>query len=613
MSDTLFRYYEEELTGFRQRGREFGEAYPSAAGRLRLDRSQHADPHVERLIQSFSFMNARIRKKLDDDFPELTDALLSILYPHYIAPTPSMATVQFKPEPANLPPSGATITRHSNIRTQAFGGVPCRYRTSYPVELWPVEITKAKMVTAPFPDTMQPPADANGAISLTLNVTGGHVFNSLALKNLRIHFDGESQFVAQLYEIIFNQCVSVEFRSTLDPSNSFSLAPEACIAPVGFSSSEAIVPYPKNSFVGYQLLTELFTFPEKFAYADLSGFQEVAARHMGNQIEVTFFISNAPARMASAIDQNAFKLGCTPVVNLFERICEPIQLSQKKVRYRVTPDVHHPDAYEVYSVDSVRSADPHNERVYHPFYSFQKPVSGEGSDAFWYGSRKESLRPRDDGTDVFLHFVDPNFDPRVPAEAALTVFATCTNRDMPVHLQAGREKLRFQLEAAIPVKSIECLHYPTAPLRASLGRKAQWQLISHLSLNHLSISDSEHALDSLKQILRLYDFSDRNSDSQRSATNRQMIEGINSISSRRVTRRIGSPADSAFCRGLQLEMNLDEEKYIGIGAFLFASVMRHFFGKYASINSFAELVATTQQREQPLRHWAPVTGEEQVV
>lgn len=613
MSDTLYRYYEEELVGFHQRASDFSQKYPSAAGQLRLDPTQSADPHVERLIQSFSFLNARIRKKLDDDFPELTDALLSILYPHYIAPIPSMATIQFEPESSNLQSNGLTIERHSGLHTEPINGVPCRFRTCYPVELWPVELVESRLFTAPFPESMRLPEGAKAALSITLKSTGGMSFDSLSLEDLRLHLNGDSNFTAKLYELIFNQTVSVEFRSKQDDSNSFELAPEDCIRPVGFGPNDSILPYPKNSFVGYQLLTELFTFPQKFAYVDLGGFQRVAAQNMGRSIEIRFYLKEVPARMESELTVDAFKLGCTPVVNLFERICEPIQLSYKKSKYRVTPDVHHPQGFEIHTIDEVKSADPHNQRTYHPFYSFQKPIDENASDSFWYASRNASHSANDDGSDVSLHLVDPGFDPCVPAEAALTVYATCTNRDLPIQLQHSRSQRKFNLEAAIPLQSIRCLGHPTTPLRTPMRRMAHWKLISHLTLNHLSIADSDDSLDSLKQMLRLYDFSDRDSSSKLTAVNRQMVEGITGIKSRRVTRRLGSSSDGAFCRGMQIEMNLDEEKYIGIGAFLFASVMRQFFTKYASINSFVELLVTTDQRELPLRHWAPLVGEERVI
>lgn len=613
MSDTLYRYYEEELTAFRQRGREFSESFPAAAGQLHLDRSQNADPHVERLIQSFAFLNARIRKKLDDDYPELTDALLSIVYPHYLAPVPSTATIQFLPESANLQANGRVIERHSSLYSKPVDGVPCRFRTCYPVALWPVEILEANVYTAPFPENMTLPDHARAAIKLTLKTTGANSFNGLSLEQLRFHLDGEPQFVAKMYELLFNQAVQVEFRSHSDDQNAFRLNARSCIGEVGFERDQSLLPYPANSFVGYQLLTELFSFPEKFAYFDLSGFDRVAAQNMGDQIDVTFFVKQLPNRIESEIHSSSFKLGCTPVVNLFERICEPIQLNHKKVKYRVTPDVHHHQGFEIYSIDSVKSADPHNERIYHPFYSFQKPVHGQGSEAFWYASREESTAPGDEGTNVNLHLVDPNFNPHVPAEAALTTVALCTNRDLPMRLQFGREKLHFELESAFPLKSIVCLHHPTVPLRARSGLSAQWQLVSHLTLNHLSLTNSDDALDSLKQMLRLYDFADRNADSRRSAVNRQMVEGMKNISSRRVTRRLGTSSNSAFCRGMQIQMKLDEEKYIDVGAFLFASVMRHFFTKYASINSFVELKVLTERLDEPLRHWPPLVGEEQVI
>lgn len=612
MSDTLYRYYEEELVGFRQEAKDFSDRYPAAAGRLRLDASQSADPHVERLIQSFSFLNARIRKKLDDDYPELTDSLLSILYPHFLAPVPSMTTAQFHAEPSNLQPTGMKIEKHSSLRTKPVNGVPCRFRTAYPIDLWPIEITDARLMSAPFPEGFHLPQGAVAALKIQLTCTGGMRFEDLSLDSLRMHFDGDSQLVGKIYELIFNQTLQVSFESTEDrnDANRFLLNPEDCIHPVGFTAEEALLPYPKNSFVGFQLLTELFAFPAKFAYMDLSGFRQVAGAAMGKQIEVTFFLSRVHERLEQEINNNTFRLGCTPIVNLFEKICEPIQLSQKKYRYKLTPDVHHPDGMEVYSVDTIKSADPHNTRIYHPFYSFHRPNTCEETQAFWYASRSESLAAGDAGTDVYLHTVDPDFDPRVPAESALTAIATCTNRDLPLQLQHVGDKLTFELEAAIPLRSVNCLQHPTSPLRAPMRRKAHWKLVSHLTLNHLSIVESDDSLDSLRQMLSLYDFSDANSSSKLTAINRQMAEGIRNVSSRRVTRRIGTNDDSSFCRGLQIALDLDEEKYIGVGSFLFSSVIRHFFTKYASINSFVELVVTTKQREQPLKHWDPLVGNE---
>ena len=613
MSDTLYRYYEEELVGFHRQAQDFRAKYPAAAGQLRLGSNQSADPHVERLIQSFSFLNARIRKKLDDDFPELTDALLSILYPHYIAPVPSIATVQLQPESSNLQPTGLEVPRHSGLRTAPVDGVPCRFRTCYPVKLWPVEISSTQVYTAPFPDWIHLPTGCSAMMSITLQATGGHSFAGLDLQQLRFHLNGDQQFVAKLYQLIFNDTVSVEFCDPGDEKNRIALNPDNYLSQVGFSADEALLPYPKNSFVGYQLLTELFSYPQKFAYFDLGGFAETRRFSLARELQIRFYLKSTPDRFETELTKDAFKLGCTPIVNLFKKICEPISLTQKKFKYRVTPDVHHPESFEVYSIDRLECADPHNQKIYHPFYSFQKPLNKDGTETFWYASRVESQLPNDHGSDNYLHLVDPDFDPTVPAEAAMTVTATCTNRDLPIQLQQSHVPIDFTFDSAIPLKKVECLSAPSTPLRSSLRRRAHWKLISHLTLNHLSIANTEDALDSLKQILHLYDFSSRESCSRLAALNQQMVEGIKSIQSRRVTRRIGNNCDGAFCCGMQIEINLDEDKYIGVGAFLFSSVLRHFFTKYSSINSFVELLVKTEQRNEPLRHWPHLLGEEQVL
>ncbi len=614
MSDTLYRFYEEELVGFRQESAAFSERYPAAAGRLRLDRGLSSDPHVERMIQSFAFLNARIRKKLDDDFPELTDGLLGLLYPHFLAPVPSMTTIQMEMEPANSLATGVFVERHTPLHTQAVEGVPCRFRTCYPTTLWPLQVADAKLETAPFARDMDLPSGATACLTLQLNCMPGFQFRDLSLEQLRLHLDGDPRMVGKLYELLFQQTVQVGFAAVGENQHQpeLRLDPHRCLTPVGFAPDEALLPYPATSFVGFQLLSELFAFPSKFAYVDLAGFGQVAQGEFGSRVEVKFYLAKAPDRLEQEIHRDTFRLGCTPVINLFERICEPIQLSHKKQKYKVVPDVHHPQGFEVVSIGRVCSADPHKETTFAPFYSFQRAGTCQASEAFWYASRSESLVAGDEGTDVHLHLVDPDFDPRVPAEAALTVTALCTNRNLATRLLNHHPQVDFELEAAIPLRRIGVLQEITEPLRAPLRRRAHWSLVSHLTLNHLSITDSEDGLAALKQMLQLYDFSDRNSNARLAAVNRQMVNGVTGISHRRVTRRIGGSQEGAFCRGLQVCMELDEEQYLGIGAYLFASVMRQFFSKYTSINSFVELLVRSQQREEPLGHWPPLAGTERV-
>lgn len=618
MSETLYRYYERELLFIRQMAQEFARQYPAAASRLMLEPNRSVDPHVERLLEGFSFLTARIQQKLDDDFPELTDALLGVLYPHYLRPIPSFGIVEFQGDAANAQPSGLDIPRGSKLHTRKFEELACQFRTCYGVTLWPVELTEARLQSPPFPPGLQPPAQTAAVLRLSLSCQGDMRFTNLELETLRLHLYGDNQLVPRLYELIFNHTLQVAIRSTDTTANvpPVILTPEECLKQVGFERDEGLLPYPPQSFLGYRLLTELFAFPQKFLFVDLAGWRQVAAAGMGRQVEVVLYLDRTLPNLEQEVDRETFRLGCTPIVNLFEQTCEPVALTHARTEYRVTPDVHHPRGMEVYSIDEVTAADPRSTTEFQPFYTLKHENSWSGSRtrrAFWHSSRRASLVDGDPGTEVHLNLVDLDFNPRLPADAVLIVRSTCTNRNLPLMLQQAGDALAFELEAAVPLAGIRTLRTPTAPLRPPLGRGAHWRLMSHLTLNHLSLTDDDQGRAALQEILRLYDFSDPEAGAQLAAVNKQLIDGILGLSSRRTVARLDSPAGSGFCRGTEILLELDEQKYVGTGAFLFASVLERFLGLYASVNSFTQLVARTRQGEGVLKCWPPRAGELQLV
>jgi type VI secretion system protein ImpG len=296
-------------------------------------------------------------------------------------------------------------------------------------------------------------------------------------------------------------------------------------------------------------------------------------------------------------------LVCEPIENLFTQIPEPVRLTQAQTEYQVYPDIRRQRATEVYSVDSVVSANPslHETVEYRPFYSFKHAVERENQRAFWYAARRPSPKKGDSGTDVFLSFVDFNFRPTLPAEETLLIHATCSNRDLPGKLPFGGDRGEFELEGAAPLSRIRCLRKPTETFRSPLRRGTQWRIISHLALNYLSLCDG--GKDALQEVLKIYDFAD-------SAAIRQQINGITHLASRQTVGRPRSMPWNGFCRGLEVTIEFDEEKFVGSGVFLFAAVLEKFFGLYTSLNSFTQLIAKTKQREEVLKRWAPRAGEQ---
>jgi type VI secretion system protein ImpG len=604
MSDELLAYYNSELTYLRELGSEFAETYPKVAGRLRLEADKCDDPHVERLLEGFAFMAARIRHKLDDEFPEITDALLGVLYPHFQRPLPSMAIVQFLlgREQVKLT-EGFTVPRGSRLNTRPVGGTPCSFLTNYPVTLWPIEVESARLDPDRVVHPDKPP-DGVALLQIGLRCTGGTTFGELAIDRLRFYLDGTGALPAILFESLLNDACRVVVRGRLGGDQVDSVVlPSRAIEPVGFDLDEGMFPYPVRSFPGYRLIQEYLAFPEKFLFFDLTGLDRATARGFGESVDLLFFLKRPPRAVFTVQPEN-FRLGSTPVVNLFPQIAEPIALNQTKAEYRVVPDVHRPMATEVYSIDSVAGTAGYlDEPVqYEPFFSVRHAAEGRGARAYWYAARRRSLRKDDPGTEVDLSFVDPEFRPTAPAGEMITVRTTCTNRDLPSRLPFGGEQGDFELEGKAPVSRVRCLRRPTKTVRPPLGRASRWPLISHLALNHLSLVDTDEGLDALREMLRVYDFTD-------SAVTRQQIAGITRVSSRRVAGRTGRRVGNVVCLGVEVDLEFDEANYVGSGAFLLASVLERFLGLYVSINSFSQLVARTRQREGILKRWPPRAGE----
>ena len=603
MHDRLLEYYERELTVVRQLGQEFAQAYPKVAGRLLLEPGKCEDPHVERLIEAFAFLAARIHRKIDDEFPEITSALLGILYPHYLAPIPSMSVVEFvlDLEQGKLT-SGYLIPALTQLYSRPIDGAQCRFRTCYPVTLWPIQVASARFEAA---DPSVLGSKAAAIIRLELR-SQGVSFRELQVDRLRFYLQGEAQLVHALYELLLNNVREVRLRSgDIKAPRKGKTCPPDCLRPVGFGKDEGMLPYPSQALLGFRLLQEYFTFPQKFLFIDLVGLQQVAGESNSATLDVQILLDRAP-RPDQSITADTFRLGCAPIVNLFEQIAEPIRLDHEQHEYLVIPDVRRPKANEIYAINTVTSISPQTDttRRVQPIYSLHHAGVDEAAPAFWYATRKASERKGDHGTDLYLSLVDSSFDPTLPAAETLSITTTCTNRDLPEKLPVDDVRGDFELEGAVPIARIRSLVKPTPTLRPPLSGENQWRLISHLSLNYLSLGmDGPEAL---HEILRLYDYSD-------SAVVRQQIAGILDVSCTRVVRRPSSMGWHGFCRGLEITIHFDEEKYIGSGVFLFASVLEKFLALYASLNSFTQLVAKSRQRERPIKQWPPRAGEQHLV
>jgi type VI secretion system protein ImpG len=653
MSRELWPFYEQELAFLRTQAREFGREYAREAGFLRLEESgRSVDPHVERMVQAFALLAARIRLKLDDDFPELTDALLGILYPHYLAPIPSLLIAQLEPGPGADLVNGLTLPRHTPFRTTPVNGVECEYRTVYPLRLWPVKVAEAQLKGPPYLDLkdVMPrlPAGTKARLRLRFDLTAGAKFAEVALGRpaasgrpsaLRLFLDADGPLSATLYELLFNNVAGVAFR---DPGGEkvVEVPPHEAIRPVGFTTrraretdpaaddaDESVLPYPDQSFPGYRLLTEFFAYRDKFLFLDLGGWDVARAAGLltKGSVEVHVFLNQGIGPdLERAVSARTLRPGCAPLVNLFKKgSTEGFTITQQKYEYTLVPDHENLDGYEIYSVDAVYHRTPSGEeKRYEPFYSFRHQDRDRGH-RYWYARRRPSLRRGDRGTEVDVHFVDLDFNPKLPAENIALAAVTCLNRDLPARLAENMGSWALRPVGMVVPAAMNVIRSPTPTLRPmqkridrlgdeDFSRKmTYWRVVSHLALNHLSVADPDEGRQALTEYLSLYDFADDQHPEMREVA-QQIRDGVLKVGSRRDVAFVPGDTVGGYARGMEVALELDEEKYVGIGAFLFAAVLERFFATYASINSFTRLAYRTRQRG-PIKTWDARAGDRPLV
>ncbi|QWV98602.1 type VI secretion system baseplate subunit TssF [Geomonas nitrogeniifigens] len=588
MPDNILNYFERELSYLRDMGSCFARKYPKVAGRLLLEPGKCEDPHTERLIEAFAFLCARIQCKIDDGLPEITQALLQVVYPQLTAPIPSCAVVKFAPLFRNVPQGGYEIAKGTPLFSKPVDGVPCQFRTAYPVVLRPVEVIGASLET---PVKLVKGAQQVVRVRLLLHGASGFPCDTL-----RFYLNGQPQHVFPLYQLLLNHLCRVEHvPAGASVADSLQLSP-GCLQPVGYAADEDLLPYPEQSFPGYRLLLEYFAFPHKFLFIDLSGLSVLwKDAALGDAIDLLFYLDTA-APESMAVGAETFCLYATPVVNAFQKIAEPIRHNHGKSEYRIVPDLRREGALEVLSVDEVTATEatsPGEVKQYRPVFSGD---GGEDSAGLWQMQRRPASRLHDGGTDVFLSVCELLQTAIVPLEETLLVRVTCSNRNLPVRLPFGDPAGDFDTESTAPLAFINCLLKPTPSLRPFLEGGQQRRLISHLSLNYISLV--EGGAGALRQLLSLYDFAS-------SSATRHQISGIVSVRSRTVTRRIGA----GFCRGLEVTVVFDEERYVGSGVYLFASILERFLGQYVAVNSFVQLVAVSASNDAVINRWPPRTGD----
>lgn len=640
--DELLPHYERELAFLRTRAADFARLYPKIAGRLQLSGDVGDDPHVERLMESFALLTSRIHKRLDDDFPLFTESLLEVLYPHYLRPFPSCSVAAFDLGSAAGQMSKATlIERGTVLSSRPVKGVVCKFKTTQPVRLLPMrvrEVSYRNAISAPAGTSLPP--GATSVLSITLEKLSPQIsWSALLDEPLSMYLDGEASQVSVLREVLCRKTLGVMVQLeahrpwiTQRGADGHAARPQL----QGLEPEQSLMDGDARTHVAYRLLTEYFAFPEKFNFVALPAVDMLDKRGLapdaveGNQLTLHLPVGGVrsdsdESRLLETVAAATIVLGATPVINLFRQAADPIRVTHQSSTYPLVVDARRAFGYEVYSLERVfrvrQSAQGEKVDEVRPFFSLQhddllpalgddaadlpagnggRTGAGEPCLAYWHLSRDEDVAQHSPGYEASLSLVDADFDPMVPAVETLSLDVLATNRDLPTLLAPGSAGGDLFMEGGGLAREIRLLRKPTSSMRFPRGRGMLWRLISHLSLNHLSLSAG--GLDALKEMLRLYDL-------PRSPSNRRQIDGVLGVSCRPTTAWLQGEPFATLVRGTEVRLTVDEDSFVGTGLGLFAAVLDRFFGMYVHANSFSQLTVLSARNQEEVLACPPRNGD----
>ncbi|WP_343115929.1 type VI secretion system baseplate subunit TssF [Ostreiculturibacter nitratireducens] len=620
MDTRILKHYEAELAFLRDMGAEFAQAYPKIAARLGMDEFEVVDPYVERLLEGVAFLSARVQLELELQYPALTSHLLEIVYPHYLAPTPSMMVAALEPDLQNAALNdGYVLPRHSTLRSVLGEDdkTACVFRTASDVTLWPVTISEAEYIDSRgevLAAGVSRGNEARAAIRLRLCRSGGLPISELTLDSLVLFLGGQEGKNWKLLELLSTQVTGLAGRSTNRRADWTTELPNGRVRPRGFEPEEALLPAPRRSFDGYRLLQEYFAMPERFHFVELQDLSMALARAEGADVDLYILLREGDPGIAASVTPDAFILNAVPAINLFHRRCDRIHVTSSDIEQHVVADRTAPLDFEIYALESVTgvSAGGEDDVTFRPFYSADDlTAAGETHAAYYTQHRKMRERSEKErlkgvrtsylGSELYLALVDPKQAPYSAALDQLAITAMVTNRDLPLLLPNGARDI-FHLPDGGPVSHVSTPVSPTRP-RSILGQgDTAWRLISHLSLNYLSIAETGQgdSAAALRELVGIYVPSGNR-------VLEKQLEGLVSVSTRPIVRRMADEVLSTAVRGLEITILFDESFFEGTSVYLLGAVLERFFRKYVSINSFTETVLVTQQRGEIAR-WRPEAG-----
>jgi type VI secretion system protein ImpG len=564
MDNLTLHYFDAEMRYLREAGHEFAQAFPDRAAQLNLDKPGARDPYVERLFEGFAFLMGRLREKLDDDLPELTEGLVSLLWPHYLRTIPSLSIVELAPDLAQMKRSEMIATGFE-VLSQPIGPrrTRCRYTTTQDLTLRPLALESVRLAHEP-----------DGRSLLRLRFTCGALtdWNQIDLSRLALYLNADAPLASALHQALTLNTQALFVRL---PGESSRHPLAGHFAPKGFADEDRLWPKGDSAFSGYQLLLEYFTFREKFMFVTLCGLEHLDLPPGTPWFELEVVLGE-PWPPVFNLSSEHIRLHAVPVINLFTLESDPLTLAPLQTDYLLRPMRLQDGHTEIYSVDRVTASKNAERHDYVPFSSFRHKggmLRDEAPERYFHTRLKRAANGLHD---TWLILGGEGFDlDRLHDNDCLSLQLTGTHGQLP------RKALQSTLLDTLVQSSqsglrVRNLCAPTLPCYPPNRDRFHWRVLSHLGSNFLPMLDNAEVL---RGTLALYDWTD-------SELNRRRLAAIVEVNHHLVQR-----FEKGFLlRGVDIEVTLDANGFCGEGDIsLFGEMLHRFFALYADIHLYNQL------------------------
>lgn len=607
MKASLLDYFHHELAYLHNAGEEFAKIHPKLANDLKLITQGSKDPQITMLLEGIALLNARIYAKLAEEFPEVTENLLNMLYPHYLASLPSMSVVQFLPttdlnKPFEIPAA-------TSLETDPGLAERCCFRTGQETYLLPIEVEHAEL-SQNLPDHIRPltAVPCASGLKLTLRCLDADMkFSQLKPKKLRFYLQGQWHYTLSLYELLLKSTQTVALLNNFHSTSPIWLTSD-CIQAVGFNDNEALLPYDSRSSIAYRLLTEYFIYPERFLFIDIN-LDQVNLDQFDNKLHMIIYFQKNNPQLIQHVNANTLVLNAAPVVNLFSTSLEPVAVDHQHYQYPLLADHRRPEALDIYSIDEVIGINQNGEICnYLPFYGLDDRSTVEDQRTYWCLHRKkyDGKNGENYATQSYMSFVNLDLAPTLPDDTTLYIKATCMNRELPEAILYAEDKVILQLtHDSAPIIGARFILAPSQLREPLVNNRSMSSLIAHLGLNHVSLVDPSQGITHLKKVIELYQSNE--------VENSTMIDSIVGMEVSKITRRMQMGIYQAFCQGIKIQLKIDERYFPGQSAYLFAKILERFFEMYITINSFIELEVINSQNNRSIFQGKPMAGDKKLL